>query len=134
MSPLSLHSLWSAPDNSRVTSRQYSFRLPVHVAAKVEALCEIYPTRTRTQIVGDLLASALQAVEQSFPLAKGKEICRDEDSGEMLYEDAGVGARFRKLANKHYIDIEKELGTEKPEPLYTGLVALTERDLKEQGK
>jgi hypothetical protein len=130
MKSTDLHSLWSTPDNSRVTSRQYSFRLPVHVAAKIEALCEMYPTRTRTQIVGDLLAAALQGVEHSFPSAKGKEIGPEPDTGEMLYEDVGVGARFRKLANKFYTDIEKELGTEKPEPLYTGTFAVAESDLK----
>ena len=114
-----LHSLWTAPDNSRVTSRQYSFRLPVHVAAKIEALGEIYSTRTRTEIVGDLLAAALQEVENSFPPVKGKEFWEDQDTGEMLYEDVGLSARFRTLANKYYIEMEKELGTEKPERLYT---------------
>ena len=87
---------------------------------------------TRTQIVGDLLASALQEVEHSFPPVKGKEIGPEPETGEMLYENIGAQARFQKLANKHYIGIEKELGTEKPEPLYTGTVAVTDSDL--QGK
>lgn len=30
-----LVTIWSAPDNSRLTAKQYSFRLPVHVAAKL---------------------------------------------------------------------------------------------------
>ena len=127
-----LHSLWAIPDNSRVTSRQYSFRLPVHVAAKIEALCEMYPTRNRTQIVGDLLASALQEVESSFPPVKGKDLWEDPDTGEAFYEDVGPVARFRKLANKYYIDIEKELGTEKPTPLYSGECAVSEKDLKKK--
>ena len=51
-----LHDLWATPDNSRLTSKQFSFRLPVHIAAKIAALCEIYPQKNRTQIVADLLA------------------------------------------------------------------------------
>ena len=125
-----LHSLWTTPDNSRVTSRQYSFRLPVHVAAKIEALCEVYSTRSRTEIVGDLLVSALQEVENSFPLVKGKESIKDPDTGEMFYEDVGRGAWFRKLANKFYAEIEKELGTEKPTPLYPSSIVAPESEFK----
>lgn len=36
-----LVTVWSAPDNSRLTAKQYSFRLPVHVAAKLAALEEL---------------------------------------------------------------------------------------------
>jgi hypothetical protein len=126
-----LHIVWTTPDNSRVTSRQYSFRLPVHVAAKIEALCEMYSTRTRTEIVGDLLASALQEVETSFPTVKGRKFGEDPDTGETVYEDLGPTARFRKIANRYYVEIEKELGTEKPTPLYSGdLVAVLESELK----
>ena len=127
-----LHIVWTTPDNSRVTSRQYSFRLPVHVAAKIEALCEMYSTRTRTEIVGDLLAASLQEVEQSFPSVKGKKFGEDPDTGETLYEDLGPGARFRKLANKYYSEIEKELGTEKPIPLYSGGLVVLESELEEK--
>src|SRR5258706_382971 len=116
-----LHGLWDTPDNSRLTSKQFSFRLPVHVAAKIEALCQLYPTRTRTQIVGDMLAAALREVEDSFPFVQGREIGRHPDTDEMLYEDIGRGPDFRRIANKYYIAMEKELGTDKPEPLYRGV-------------
>ena len=126
-----LHIVWTTPDNSRVTSRQYSFRLPVHVAAKIEALCVMYSTRTRTEIVGDLLAAALQEVEHSFPSVKGKEWGEDPDTGETIYEDLGPTARFWKIANRHYIEIEKELGTEKPNPLYSDeITVVKESELK----
>ena len=52
-----LVTVWGAPDNSRLTAKQYSFRLPVHVAAKLAALESLYPTRSRTQLVGDLLTA-----------------------------------------------------------------------------
>ena len=127
-----LHAIWGAPDNSRVTSKQYSFRLPVHVAAKIDALCEMYPTRTRTQIVGDLLASAVYEVERSFPPVKGKEVAEHPETREIIFEDIGPGARFRELANKHYIEIEKDLGTDQPPPLYSGELLVAESDLKDR--
>ena len=51
--------VWALPDNSRVTSKQLSFRLPVHVAAKISALSDLFPNKTRTEIIGDLLTSAV---------------------------------------------------------------------------
>jgi hypothetical protein len=66
MQPSDLHSVWSMPDNTRLTAKQYSFRLPVHVAAKLAALCELYPNKTRTQIVGDLLATAIEGAGTSL--------------------------------------------------------------------
>lgn len=115
---INLHSLWGRPDNSRVTKVQYSFRLPVHVAAKIDALEKLYPNKTRTEIVGDLLAAALADVEASFPVVQGPYIGDHPDTGEKLYDDLGPTGKFRKLANKRYIELEKELGNEKPAPLY----------------
>lgn len=110
--------LWAAPDNSRLTSKQYSFRLPVHVAAKITALCDLYRNRSRTEIVGDLLSAALQEVEKGFPLVQGREAGPHPQTGDMLYEDIGPGAQYRKIANRYYIEIEKGMGNDKPKPLF----------------
>lgn len=117
-----LLTVWSAPDNSRLTSKQYSFRLPVHVAAKISALEEMYPNRTRTEIVGDLLSSALAEVERSFPSVAGEswEGRENPDTGAPLFYDVGPGARFRSLANRHFQAIEREMGTKSPPLLYDG--------------
>ena len=59
MEPKDLAKIWGEPDNTRLTSKQISIRLPIHVAAKISAICEMYPRRTKTEIIGDLLAAAL---------------------------------------------------------------------------
>lgn len=114
-----LHKVWAAPDNSRLTSKQFSFRLPLHVAAKLSALEEMYPSRTRTEIVCDLLAAALDEVAQTFPMVKGQGMgsC-DPDTGEKLFEDIGPEREFRKLSNKYYKELEKELGNKAAPALY----------------
>ena len=112
-----LHTLWAAPDNSRLTRRQYSFRLPVHVAAKLAALGDIYPNRTRTELVGDLLASALDAVEQSLPFGSGDVIGVPSDRQECVRLEGRRGV-FQEQANAHYRELERELGTDKPGNLY----------------
>ena len=114
-----LHSVWSMPDNSRLTAKQSSFRLPVHVSAKLAALCELYPNKTRTQIVGDLLATAIEAAARGLPSAKGRhlervDLNREGESPFDLYEDVGPRGRFMHSANQHYQELERELGNEAP--------------------
>ncbi len=119
MQPKDLLSVWNSPDNSYLTSKQFSFRLPVHVAAKIAALCEMYPTKSRTQVVGDLLSAALQGMETEFPQVKGKFFTSDEELGVDLYVDIGPASRYRELVNKHFKELETELGTEKPSDFYS---------------
>jgi hypothetical protein len=112
-----LHSFWSLPDNSRLTSKQYSYRLPVHVAAKIAALCDMYPQKTRTEIVGDLLSTAIEDLVKGMPYVEGRSIGRDPESGEEYHEDAGPRSRFWELADKHYKAIEREMGNKNPSSL-----------------
>ena len=117
MNPKDLHSVWSMPDNTRLTAKQSSFRLPVHVAAKLAALCELYPNKTRTQLVGDLLATAIDAAARGLPSVKGRHLDRiaERDQPEFdLFEDVGPAGRFKHLANRHYQELERELGNEQP--------------------
>lgn len=125
-----LHDQWSSPDNSRLTSKQFSFRLPVHIAAKIAALCEIYPQKNRTHIVADLLAAALDDLEKNLPEALGypldpEENDRERQIAELSFEEyepyftlGGARGRFRNISNKHYKELEKELGNEDPAPLF----------------
>jgi hypothetical protein len=58
-----LQEMWSAPENTRLTKQQFSFRLPIDVAAKLFALEELYPGRTRTQLISDLLSLAHESIQ-----------------------------------------------------------------------
>lgn len=132
-----LHDLWASPDNTRLTSKQFSFRLPTHVAAKIAALCEMFPTKNRTQIVADLLTSALDELEKNLPEALGEPVEEDWSSrvaeqigqeGEKLYYLGGPRGRFHRLADAHFAGLEKELGNDSPEPLY-GNTVMSKADL-----
>lgn len=116
--PADLHKLWSRPDNSRLTSKQFSFRLPVHVAAKIAALCEMYPTRSRTEIVGDLLSAALDDAIAALPSYAGAPLGEHPDTREPIFEEAGPIAEFRRIANRHFEALERELGNDNPGTLY----------------
>jgi hypothetical protein len=115
-----LHSFWSLPDNSRLTSKQYSFRLPVHVAAKIAALCDMYPQKSRTEIVGDLLSTAIEDLVKGMPYVEGKLLHEDQE-GEKYYEDIGPKPHFWALADKHYKALEREMGNKNPPSLLDAL-------------
>jgi hypothetical protein len=116
-----LHSFWSLPDNSRLTSKQYSFRLPVHVAAKIAALCDMYPQKTRTEIVGDLLSTAIEDLVKGMPFVEGRLVGHDPETGEAIHEDLGPKAKYWELADKHYKAIEREMGNKNPPSLYEAM-------------
>jgi hypothetical protein len=116
MKPPDLHLLWSAPDNSRLTAKQYSFRLPVHVAAQLAALGELFPTKTKTDLVGDLLTAALKEVEANLPVGDGDSF--EMPDGTTVQEGQGLRRRFWDLANAHYQALERELGNESPKKLF----------------
>lgn len=128
-----LHTIWSAPDNSRLTSKQFSFRFPTHVAAKLQALCDLYPSRTRTQIVGDLLTAAMGEVEKSLPQEVGEFLYAIPGTDELVYEDVGPRNRYRILSNKYFLELEKELGNEEAKPLFESECVVTDHEtLKDQ--
>lgn len=113
-----LATLWGAPDNGRLTAKQYSFRLPVHVAAKIAALCEMYPQKNRTQIVADLLSTALSDLESGLTHYASSQFVTRDDDGREVYVANGPAADFRRYTNKHFVELEKELGVEDPKPFY----------------
>jgi len=131
MKASNLHDAWASPDNTRLTPKQFSFRLPIHVAAKVAALCEMFPQKSRTQIIADLLTSALDELEQNLPEAIGNSLSPQEEHDERMVADhlgqdyvpifylGGPRGEFRRLANQHFRELEQELGNEKPEPLFS---------------
>lgn len=118
MKPRDLHKLWSAPDSARLTPQPLALRLPLHVAARLQALCDLYPHKSQTEIVADLLAAALAEVEQGFPPIKGVLVGQDEATGRMRYEDVGPVAKYRRLANDYYLAMQKESGSPDPRPLF----------------
>ena len=127
MKAKNLIDVWTAPDNTRLTSKQFSFRLPVHVAAKLAALCEMYPTKPRTQIVADLLTTSLDELEESLPSGQGQPFGEDTDTGEFMVEEGGAVGWYRSLTNKHYAELERELGNEKAKTFYPTVLVAGER-------
>ena len=105
-----LLTVWEAPDNSQLTAKQYTIRLPIRVAAAISALHVIYPKKTRTEIIGDLLSTALDELREALPSPNvGEPIGFEDDSGEPVYAASGWRLRFDTLTEQYAKELEKEL-------------------------
>ena len=100
---------WQRSAVERRTPRHYSVQLPVHDAAKIAALAEMYPGRSERDILTDLLSAALDEMEAAFPYVAGQRVVAEDEQGDPIYEDAGLTPRFQTLTRKHLQRLEKEL-------------------------
>ena len=82
-------------------------RLPIEDAAKVAALAEMYPKRTKTEIISELLSAALEELETSLPYIAGKRVIETDEMGDPLYEDIGPTPRFLDLSKKYTSILKK---------------------------
>lgn len=70
---------------------------------------DIYPGRTREQIIVDLLAVALQYLEETMPCVPGERIIARDEFGDPVYEDVGFTPRFQAGAQTHLHQFKTEL-------------------------
>ena len=99
---------WEETASDELTVRQYAVHLPLDDAARIEALAEMYPARSKTQIVTELLSAALDAVETAMPYERGSNIISRDELGDPMYEDIGPTPRFLSLTKRHAALLREE--------------------------
>lgn len=97
----SLISKWKQDASTPLTDCEYSILLPTYEAAKIEALAEMFPGKTRQQIITELLAAALDELEEAFPYEKGNQVIGRDEFDDPRYNDAGSTSKLIELTNKH---------------------------------
>ncbi len=104
-----LHAIWNAPDHSRLTAKQYTVRLPIRVAAQLAALSEMYPRKTMTDLIGDILAAGLDQLAEDLPTKNvGEKPLGFREDGEAEWEQTGPGVTFAQLTQKYLKQFETE--------------------------
>jgi len=99
---------WEEESAEPLTARKFCIQLPVQDAARVEALAELYPSRTLDDILRDLVGAALAEIEEALPYRQGLRVIAEDDRGDPIYEDAGPASRFRELAAGFAKDLEAQ--------------------------
>ena len=103
---------WMGPEEIVYMPSQMSIRLPVLVAAKVSALCEIFPKKSKSEIVGDILTVGLAQIEEELPgeynvlsLNQTRDKCLMRMSGIKLKYHEAVKAFIEKLKEETDLNV-----------------------------
>lgn len=59
---------WESKQESVDRSHDYNLRLPLEDAARIAALAELYPDRSETDILNDMVSAALDDLVRQSPL------------------------------------------------------------------
>ncbi len=110
-----LLTIWGAPEPPRLTPKQISIRLPMVVSAKISALLDLYPKKTKTDIIGDLLISALEKLEDEIPMNRDvNDHLYNPDEGIDYYGFTGMRKQYFELTEKYLREMEKEANIKEP--------------------
>ncbi|MEJ2530696.1 MAG: type 1 pili tip component [Halioglobus sp.] len=101
MKVVELIEMWEREAAGDLTREEYAVRLPLEDAAKLEALAEMFPRRTREQLITELLSVALDQVVSGFPYVEGDRVISRDEEGDPVFEDVGHTPRFLGLVRKH---------------------------------
>ncbi|HSX70727.1 MAG TPA: pilin assembly protein, partial [Pseudomonas sp.] len=88
---------------------QYHIHLDLESAARLAALCEMYPRRGTEEMLGELIGAALEELEASLPYIKGNKVVATDEQGDPLYEDIGPTPRFLALSRKYLQQMSEPL-------------------------
>jgi len=91
---------WSDAVQPRLGVRAYAVDLPLRDAARIEALHLMYPGRSESQLMADLIRAALDELEVAMPYVPGSRVIAEDDYGDPIYEDLGPTPRFYSLSHE----------------------------------
>ncbi|MFT6189627.1 MAG: hypothetical protein ACJAZ6_001460 [Oleispira sp.] len=97
----SLMKYWEKEFSGQLSEEGYEIKLSLEDAARLEALCEMFPKYPQENLLRDLISSALTEVTSSFPYVKGKEVVALDEEGDPMYADVGPTPNFLSLTRKH---------------------------------
>ncbi len=91
---------WAKEGHARTSVRAYTVHLPLRDAARIEALHVMYPGRSESQLMADLIHAALDELEVAMPYIPGNRIIAEDDYGDPIYEDLGPTPQFYTLSHE----------------------------------
>jgi len=92
---------WNQHSFGEKESAKVCIQLPLKHLAHILALVDMFPNRSREQVIADLLDAALNELEALMPYVKGDKVVAEDEFGDPMYEDAGMTPRFLELSKEH---------------------------------
>jgi hypothetical protein len=97
----------SMRDKDKKVPARHSLRLPLGVAARLAAWCELHPQRSKSEWVAEMLEAGLAAAERSLPQPV-PAVDGPADARQPVYLPSGAFAEFHGLVQKHHLQLERE--------------------------
>jgi hypothetical protein len=95
-----------------IMNKKYSLSLPLPLASRIEALCEMHPHSPRTKIMSDLLHLGLMQVERAASHTGTEAIPYQPDTTQAVYLLNGPFDEFHGLIRKHHLAMEHAMDGE----------------------
>lgn len=92
---------WETNGASDPSVKTLSIQLSGLNYARIQALLDLFPSRSEEQLVSELLTAALDEIEEAFPYVQGKQVIARDEFGDPVYADDGMTHRFEELTRKH---------------------------------
>lgn len=103
-----LVSEWVREASGELAQERYSIQLPLEDAAKIEALADMFPRRSREQLITDLLSVALDELVSHLPYEQGDRVIAHDEQGDPIYEDVGLTPRYLDLTRAHVEKLKQQ--------------------------
>lgn len=98
---------WDKHAKGRLTRDPYYVRLSDTHHEELSRLAALYPMKSPQDLMRDLLSSALDELETSFPYVEGDRVVAYDEDGFEIYEDVGMTPKFVALSQKHMEDLKR---------------------------
>ncbi|MCS4284539.1 hypothetical protein M2396_002835 [Pseudomonas sp. BIGb0278] len=92
---------WEQNAAGSLSPTSHILHLDLESEARLAALIDMFPKRTAEELLGELVASALEELEASFPYVQGRQVIATDEQGDPMYEDVGSTPRFLALSRQH---------------------------------
>ncbi|MDF0730479.1 pilin assembly protein [Pseudomonas entomophila] len=92
---------WEENAAGTLSNTGHVLHLDLEAEARLAALIDMYPKRSAEELLGELVAAALEELEASFPYVKGQQVIATDEEGDPLFEDVGPTPRFLTLSRRH---------------------------------
>ena len=108
---MSIRHIRKAPQSA---GKRYTVRLPLDIAALLEALFEMHPQSTRSRLIADVLRLGLDEIQRSRSGPESAQAPIQADPHQPIYLLSGPFSEFHKLTFKHHRALESEHAGESP--------------------
>lgn len=97
---------WEIASQTGPMVKTLSVQLTAKDYARLCALEELFPARHKEQILSELVATALDEIEEAFPYVQGDQVITEDEFGDPIYGDVGMTQRFEELTKKYLASLK----------------------------